>query len=140
MLNRVILMGRLTAQPELRTTPSGVAVTSFSIAVDRPGKEKVTDFINVVAWRSSAEFVCRYFGKGDPITVEGRIQVRSYTTQEGQKRNVVEVVADQVGFVPFSAKKESESGATQGTAANEAAIEASADEFIDMTGEEDMPF
>ena len=139
MLNRVVLMGRLTTQPELKTTPSGVAVTSFSIAVDRPGKEKVADFISVVAWRSSAEFVCRYFGKGDPITVEGRIQVRNYTTQEGQKRNVVEVVADQVGFV-LSSKKESGAGAAQGTAAEEAAVEASADEFVDMMGEEDMPF
>lgn len=140
MLNRVILMGRLTAQPELKTTPSGVAVTSFNIAVDRPGKEKVTDFIGVVAWRSSAEFVCRYFEKGDPITVEGRIQVRSYTTQDGQKRNVVEVVADQVGFVLSSAKKESGTGAAQESAAKEAAVEASADEFVDMMGEEDIPF
>ena len=138
MLNRVILMGRITAQPELKTTPSGVAVTSFSIAVDRPGKEKVTDFINIVAWRSSAEFVCRYFGKGDPITVEGRIQVRNYTTQDGQKRNAVEVVADQVGFVLSSAqKKESGQNAGQQEKQN---IEASADEFIDMMGEEDMPF
>lgn len=138
MLNRVILMGRMTAQPELKTTPSGVAVTSFSIAVDRPGKEKVTDFINIVAWRSSAEFVCRYFGKGDPITVEGRIQVRNYTTQDGQKRNAVEVVADQVGFVLSSAQKK-ESGQSVGQQEKQN-IEASADEFIDMMGEEDMPF
>lgn len=135
MLNRVILMGRMTAQPELKTTPSGVAVTSFSIAVDRPGKEKVTDFINIVAWRSSAEFVCRYFGKGDPITVEGGIQVRNYTTQDGQKRNAVEVVADQVGFVLSSAQKKESAGQQE-----RPSIEASADEFIDMMGEENMPF
>lgn len=138
MLNKVILMGRMTAQPELKTTPSGVAVTSFSIAVDRPGKEKVTDFINIVAWRSSAEFICRYFGKGDPITVEGRIQVRNYTTQEGQKRNVVEVVADQVGFVLSSTKKEgSQSEMKQ---QEKPSIEASADEFIDFSNEEDLPW
>lgn len=138
MLNRVILMGRMTAQPELKTTPSGVAVTSFTVAVDRPGKEKVTDFINIVAWRNSAEFVCRYFSKGDPITVEGRIQVRSYTTQDGQKRNVVEVVADQVGFVLASAKKEG----TQGTerANQQPNVEVGVDEFIALSGEEDMPF
>lgn len=138
MLNRVILMGRLTAQPELKTTPSGVAVTSFSIAVDRPGKEKVTDFINIVAWRSSAEFICRYFSKGDPITVEGRIQVRNYTTQEGQKRNVVEVVADQVGFVPASAKKEGAQGTDRSN--QQPDVEVSVDEFIALSGEEDMPF
>lgn len=138
MLNRVILMGRMTAQPELKTTPSGVAVTSFSLAVDRPGKDKGTDFINIVAWRSSAEFVCRYFGKGDPIAVEGRIQVRTYTTQEGQKRNAVEVVADQVGFVPTSAKKE---GAQVTERANQQPnVEASVDEFLALSGEEDMPF
>lgn len=138
MLNRVILMGRMTAQPELKTTPSGVAVTSFTVAVDRPGKDKGTDFINIVAWRSSAEFICRYFDKGDPITVEGRIQARSYTTQEGQKRNVVEVVADQVGFVLSSTKKEgSQSEMKQ---QEKPSMESGADEFIDMMGEEDMPF
>ena len=138
MLNRVILMGRITAQPELKTTPSGVAVTSFSLAVDRPGKDKGTDFINIVAWRSSAEFICRYFGKGDPITVEGRIQVRNYTTQEGQKRNVVEVVADQVGFVLSSTKKEGSQ--IEMKQQEKPSMEAGADEFIDMIGEEDMPF
>ena len=102
MLNKAILMGRLTATPELRTTPAGIPVTSFSIAVDRPfskGAERQTDFIDIVAWRSSAEFVCKYFQKGSPIVVEGRIQVSSYTTREGEKRRRFEVVADNINFV-----------------------------------------
>ena len=95
-------MGRLTATPELRTTPNGIPVTSFSIAVDRPaarGAERQTDFIDIVAWRSSAEFVCKYFQKGSPIVVEGRIQVSSYTSREGEKRRRFEVVADNINFV-----------------------------------------
>jgi len=102
MLNRAILMGRLTATPELRTTPAGIPVTSFNIAVDRPysrNTERQTDFIDIVAWRSNAEFICKYFQKGSPIVVEGRIQVSSYTTREGEKRRRFEVVADNVNFV-----------------------------------------
>ena len=95
-------MGRLVATPELRTTPNGVPVTSFRIAVDRPsarGAERQTDFIDIVAWRNTAEFVCRYFQKGNPIVVEGRIQVSNYNTREGEKRSRVEVVADNINFV-----------------------------------------
>ena len=102
MLNRAILMGRLVANPELRTTPNGIPVTSFRIAVDRPvsrGAERQTDFIDIVAWRNSAEFVCKYFQKGSPIVVEGRIQVSNYNTREGEKRSRVEVVADNINFV-----------------------------------------
>lgn len=100
MYNRVILMGRLTVDPELKQTPSGVSVTSFSIAVDRPyGKgEKQTDFIDIVAWRHTAEFICRYFSKGKLILVEGSIQVRSYTDKNDNKRRAWEVVADQARF------------------------------------------
>ena len=102
MLNRVILMGRLTSDPELKTTPTGVSVTSFSIAVERSyvknGEERKADFFNIVCWRSTAEFVCRYFGKGSMIAIDGQLQSRSYQTKEGANRTVVEVVADNVSF------------------------------------------
>ena len=102
MINRVILMGRLTAAPELKTTPTGVSVTSFSIAVDRSfvkqGEQRQADFINIVCWRQQAEFVCRYFGKGAMIAVEGRLQTRSYQAKDGTNRYVTEVVADNVSF------------------------------------------
>jgi single-strand DNA-binding protein len=100
MLNRVILIGRLTADPELRYTPSGVPVASFRLAVDRQfkrqGGERETDFINIVAWRQSAEFAANYLGKGRLISVEGRLQVRQWTTQDGQRRTSYDVVADNI--------------------------------------------
>ena len=102
MLNRIILMGRLTRDPELRRTGSGTAVTGFSLAVDRDYKdqsgERETDFIDVVAWRSTAEFVCKYFGKGRMAVVEGRLQIRDWTDRDGGKRRSAEVVADNVYF------------------------------------------
>mgnify|MGYP002093714931 CR=1 FL=1 len=102
MLNRVILMGRITADPELKTTNTGVSVTSFSIAVDRnyvkQGEERKADFFNIVCWRSTAEFVCRYFGKGSLIAVEGQLQSRQFQAKDGSNRYVVEVVADNVSF------------------------------------------
>lgn len=102
MINRVVLMGRLVAAPELKTTASGVSVTSFRIAVDRSyvksGEERKADFIDIVCWRQTAEFVCRYFGKGSLIAVEGQLQTRTYQAKDGTNRYVVEVVADNVSF------------------------------------------
>ena len=102
MLNRIILMGRLTRDPELRRTSSGTAVTSFSLAVDRDFKsqsgEKETDFIDIVAWRNTAEFVSKYFTKGRMAVVEGRLQIRDWTDKDGGKRRSAEVVADNVYF------------------------------------------
>lgn len=102
MLNKIILMGRLTRDPELRRTQSGTAVTSFSLAVDRDFKsqsgEKETDFIDIVAWRSTAEFVSKYFTKGRMAVVEGRLQLRDWTDKDGGKRRSAEVVADNVYF------------------------------------------
>ena len=102
MLNRTILMGRLVADPELKTTASGVSVTSFRIAVDRSyvksGEERKADFIDIVCWRQTAEFVCRYFSKGSLIAVEGQLQSRTYQAKDGTNRYVVEVVADNVSF------------------------------------------
>ena len=101
MLNCAIIMGRLTADPELRKTPSDVSVTSFTVAVDRKynkDEEKIADFINVVAWRGSADFVCKYFKKGQMIAVQGEIQTRSYDDKDGIKRWVTEIIADNVSF------------------------------------------
>ena len=102
MLNKIILMGRLTRDPELRRTPSGTAVTSFSLAVDRDfksqGGEKETDFIDIVAWRNTAEFVSRYFTKGRMAVVEGRLQIRDWTDRDGGKRRSAEVIAENVYF------------------------------------------
>lgn len=102
MINRVILMGRLVADPELKTTSTGISVTSFRIAVDRSyvkaGAERQADFFDIVAWRSSAEFVCRNFSKGSLIAVDGQLQSRQYQTKDGQNRTAIEVVADNVSF------------------------------------------
>lgn len=110
-MNKCELVGRLTKDPEMRYTQSGTAVCSFTIAVDRKyvnqdtGKREA-DFINIVAWRKTAEFVCNYFKKGNPIEVVGSIQVRKYQAQDGTDRYVTEVVADEVGFVVGAAKKD----------------------------------
>lgn len=102
MLNRIVLMGRLTRDPELRRTGSGTAVSSFSIAVDRDFKgqsgEKETDFIDIVAWKNTAEFVSKYFTKGRMAVVEGRLQIRDWKDKEGNNRRSAEVVADNVYF------------------------------------------
>ena len=103
MLNRIIIMGRLVRDPELRTTQSGTNVTSFTLAVDRDFKsresgEKATDFIDVVAWRSTAEFVSQYFTKGRMAVVEGRLQIRDWKDKDGNNRRTAEVVADNVYF------------------------------------------
>ena len=102
MLNVAAITGRLTADPELRTTQSGVEVTSFTVAVDRsyvrPGEERGTDFINVVAWRQTAQFATKYFHKGSMIAVQGSIQTRNYEDKQGNKRTAVEIVADNVHF------------------------------------------
>lgn len=102
MLNKIFIMGRLTRDPELRRTQSGTPVTSFSLAVDRDFKsqsgEKETDFIDVVAWRNTAEFVAKYFNKGRMAIVEGRLQIRDWQDKDGNKRRTAEVVADNIYF------------------------------------------
>ena len=101
MLNLVVIMGRLTADPELRTTSNGLSVTSFTVAVDRQYKsdnERQTDFISVVAWRGTADFVTRFFKKGQMIAVQGSLQVRNYEDKDGNKRTAYDVVADNVSF------------------------------------------
>ena len=113
MLNRIILMGRLTRDPELRQTQSGASAANFSLAVDRDFKdkqtgEKPTDFIDIVAWRSSAEFVSRFFTKGRMAVVEGRLQLRDWTDRDGNKRRTAEVLAEHVYF--GDSKRDAESG------------------------------
>ena len=114
MLNCAVIMGRLVADPELRTTTSGISVTSFRVAVDRnfvrQGEERQADFIDVVAWRQTAEFVSRFFRKGSMIAVQGSIQTRNYEDRQGNKRTAVEIVADNVSFCG----SKSESGTTTG--------------------------
>ena len=111
MLNKIILMGRLTRDPELRRTQSGTAVASFTLAVDRDYKpqdgERETDFIDIVAWRGTGEFVSKYFSKGRMAVVEGRLQVRDWKDKDGAKRRSTEVIADNVYF--GDSKKVSES-------------------------------
>jgi single-strand DNA-binding protein len=112
MLNRVILIGRLATDPELKFTPSGIAVTTFRIAVDRPlsaearaqGQEKQADFIDIVSWRQNAEFAANYLSKGRLVAVEGKLQIREYVTQDGQRRRNAEVVAD--NFKPLDRPRE----------------------------------
>lgn len=103
-MNKVTLIGRLAADPELRQTGEGTNVTNFTLAVTRPyaGKESETqtDWIDIVAWRNTAEFVCKYFQKGSPIVVEGSIQTRMWEDKAGQKRKTVEILAESVEFVP----------------------------------------
>ena len=114
MLNKIIIMGRLTRDPELRRTGSGTAVTSFSMACDRDFKsqsgDKETDFIEVVAWKNTAEFVSKYFSKGRMAVVDGRLQIRDWTDKAGNKRTTAEVVADNVYFAD---SKHSESNDNQ---------------------------
>lgn len=144
MLNCAIIMGRLTADPELRTTASGLSVTSFSVAVDRrfqrQGEEKQTDFINVVAWRQTAEFVSRYFHKGSMIAVQGSIQTRNYEDKNGNKRTAVEIVADNVSFC--GSKAESEAAAPKVQDTQRPSVNVSADDFTPLPTDDDdgLPF
>lgn len=109
MLNNVVLMGRLTKDPELKQTPQGISVAQFSLAVERnysKGEEKQTDFINITAWRSTADFVAKYFTKGQLVAVRGRLQTRQWQDQNGQKRYATDVVADEVFFAESRGKAE----------------------------------
>lgn len=119
MLNHITIMGRLTRDPELRRTGSGIAVTSFTVAVDRDFKasnasEKETDFIDCVAWRQTGEFVSKYFSRGRMAVVSGRLQIRSWTDKDGNKRRTAEVVADNVYF--GDSKSDSSAPSTQAPA------------------------
>ena len=141
MLNKIIIMGRLTRDPELRRTGSGTAVTSFSLACDRDFKsqsgDKETDFIEVVAWKNTAEFVSKYFGKGRMAVVDGRLQIRDWTDKAGNKRTTAEVVADNVYFAD---SKRSESNDNQKENFNALSGRLS-DDFVPASEEDgELPF
>ena len=152
MLNRVILMGRITADPELKQTPNGISVTSFSLAVDRnfagKGAERQTDFINCVAWRQTAEFISRYFSKGRMMAVEGSLQVRNYVDKNENKRQAVEVVVDQAYFADSKNAAPSSSPAPSYQSAAPAYAPAapvafnagSVEDFQEIDDEDDLPF
>lgn len=135
--NKVILIGYLTDTPELKQTQTGISVASFTIGVNRrysaEGKQE-TDFINIVCWRKTAEFVCRYFGKGSAILVCGRLQTRTYTDRDGNKRHATEVVADEAAFV----ERKSESAQTVGVPAYGAPDSGGSFEKLDP--EDELPF
>ncbi len=135
MYNRAILIGRLVADPEMRTTPKGINVATFRIAVDRPyskNSEKKADFITIIAWRQQAEFVRNYFSKGKAIGVEGSIQTRDYTDKDGIKRYTFEVVSDRLFFV----ESKSSSGNDGGSYDNSTGP----DDFQTVDDDSDLPF
>lgn len=144
--NKVILGGRLTADPELRQTPQGIAVTSFSIAVNRPysknQEQQQADFINCVAWRSTAEFITRFFKKGSSICVTGSIQTRTWNDQQGQKRYATDVVVSDATFVD----SRNESGYSPAPVADSmgapaySSVEDEAPKFEELSSDDDLPF
>ncbi len=152
MYNKAILVGRLTADPELKQTTSGISVCSFSIACDRPfsskSGEKQTDFINIVAWRQNAEFISKYFSKGRAIGIDGSIQTRNYEDKNGNRRTAVEVVVDRAFFV--ESKNASSSAPSAASAPSFGHPSAPADpvsyssgsfsDFEEIEGEDDLPF
>lgn len=141
MLNSIIVMGRLTADPELRSTSSGLSVTSFTVAVDRgyarTGEERKTDFIPVVAWRQTADFVSKYFRKGSMIAVQGSLQTRNYEDKNGNKRVAYEIIADQVSFC--GSKAETGSG-NYDPVSPSSYNNSSADDFSSVVDDDDLPF
>lgn len=154
MLNVAVLMGRLVADPELRHTPNGVSVTSFTIAVDRSyvksGTERQTDFIDIVAWRNTAEFVCKYFRKGQLAAVQGSIQTRSYTDKDGNKRKAFEIVADNVHFAEpkrdgasaggYQSTKQENTSTAQSEQPAAAYTSGDTGDFEEIPSDDDLPF
>jgi len=143
MLNKVILMGRFTRDPELRSTPQGISTCAFSIAVDRnfvrQGEERKADFINCVAWRQTAEFISKYFKKGNMVALEGSIQTRSWDDQDGKKRYATDVVVNQVYFAESKRDSQSSMGGDDSFAA--ASDFGSLPEPISPMGtDDDLPF
>ncbi len=144
MYNKAILLGRITHELELKTTPSGISVLSFSIAVDRryqvKGEEKKTDFFNCVAWRNEAEFISKYWSKGRAILIEGELQNRKYTDKNGVERQITEVIVDRATFTG-EAKAQGGSDAPPPAPSAAPASPKSADVRMEMTeADDDYPF
>ncbi len=151
MLNKIFIMGRLTRDPELRRTQNGTAVAGFALAVDRDYKNadgtKETDFIEVVEWRSSAEFVSKYFAKGRMAVVEGRLQIRDWQDKDGNKRRNAEVVADNVYFGDSKKEGDSSGGSYGGSSGGYKAagksvdVEPDTEDFVEVEDDDgDLPF
>lgn len=144
MINSVVIMGRLTFDPELRTTPTGVSVVRFQVACDRnyqkSGEERKADFIDVTAWRQTAEFISRYFRKGSMIAVEGSIQTDSYTDNNGNKRKSVTVVANNVSFCGSKAEGSSNSNPVYSQPAPSYASASNSDFEEIVDDDDDLPF
>jgi len=154
MFNKAIVMGRLTVDPELRQTAGGIPVTSFSIAVNRAFVAKGTgerqvDFLDIVAWRTTAEFICRYFTKGRPILVEGSIQVRNYVDKAGNNRRAWEIVAENAYFADSRPSGDGGGGAPDGyrrqdslpqEAPTPAYVSGNVDDFAEIDDDGDLPF
>lgn len=148
-MNVICLMGRLVADPELKSTPNGVSVTSFCIAVDRSyqpkGQERQTDFINCVAWRNTAEFITRFFRKGQRIALQGSLQSRNYQDREGNKRTAYEVVIDNASFVDPKSSSEGaapryDSQVPQYAEPQAAFSNEKSGDFEEILGDDDLPF
>ncbi|MBQ6164748.1 MAG: single-stranded DNA-binding protein [Clostridia bacterium] len=144
MLNSAIIMGRLTADPELRTTQSGLSVSTFTVAVERnySGKdsERKTDFIRCVAWRQQAEFLTKYFGKGQMIAVQGTIQVRNYEDRNGIKREQTEIIVDNISFCGSKAESDAPARSSAPAQPAEPRIDVTADDPADYPDDDDLPF
>jgi single-strand DNA-binding protein len=144
MLNVVALMGRLTTDPELKHTQSNIAVTSFSIAVDRTfvkqGSERQADFINIVCWRGTAEFVCKYFKKGQLLAVDGSIQTRRYEDNQGNKRTAFEIVANNVHFAESKRDPNRSEGHPGENLPAPSFIAGDAGDFEEIHGDDELPF
>ena len=147
MFNLAVLSGRLTADPEMKTTQNGNSVCSFTIAVDRrhkQGEERQADFINIVAWRQNAEFVSKYFSKGSMIGIEGSIQTRKYTDKDGNNRTAFEIIANNVHFIDSKRSQSGGEGNSLPTPENDALSQFAdrLNEFADLgnADDEDLPF
>ena len=144
MLNCAVIMGRLTADPELKTTQSGKSVCSFTVAVERnyapQGQERQTDFIDVVAWRQTAEFVTKYFRKGQMIAVQGSIQVRPYEDRNGNKRTATEINADQISFCGSKAEEGSQRNPAEYPPETRQVQSETPDDFSHVDLDDELPF
>ena len=136
--NKVIIGGRLTGDPELKQTPSGISVASFTVAVNRRGKSTEADFFNVTAWRGTAEFICQYFRKASSICIVGELQTRSWTDGQGNKRFATDIVATEAHFVDKKSEMRGEYDDSEYNAAP--AVPAPAPNFEELGDDEDLPF
>lgn len=141
MLNNISLMGRLVADPELRKTASGISTTTFTVACERSyvkqGEQRQTDFFELVAWRNTAEFICRFFRKGQLIAVDGLLQTRSYEDKEGKRRKITEILVNNAYFADFKGSEKPSFKAPE----NENALNVGdSDDFTEISEEEDLPF